>query len=180
MTPIEADDRRAMAILRAILSESRGQQLHGKVRLFKNFYYAHVYHWRDAVEPLSSYPIIKLPRGPGIGDFGRLDAMMRESGVWQVSQEAIGPHIGWLYTLADGGQDLPELGPAARNSIRSAVRFTEDKTAAELSELTHEFCYDWPRVRLGELLDVSRDVYEASEVDAMIEVGDQVLAELES
>ena len=47
--------------------EAAGGKLEGQVRLYKAFYYAHLYCWENAAEGvLTDYPIVRMPNGPGI------------------------------------------------------------------------------------------------------------------
>jgi len=136
-----------------------------KTGLFKAFYFAHLYYVGRAVGYLSNWPIVKMPGGPGIDQADQLLAELVDEGKLAERIEPIGPYQAVQYEAAVDA--IPEgLSLPAIEAIREAVLFVKDKSAAELSELTHEFSRSWISAEMGAELNIyidipPKDVYES-------------------
>ena len=106
-----------------------------------------------------------MPNGPGIDDGDELLAELVSEGFLAKDEEAVGPYVRTDYRLLR--QDLPEgMSEAAIVAIREAVELTKETTAAELSELTHEFSRSWAAAELGDELHVYVDLLTDEEYEA--------------
>ena len=57
-----------------LIRQSAGDRIEGKTRLFKAFYFAHLFYARSAVDYLTDWPIVRMPQGPGIDPVRRSDS----------------------------------------------------------------------------------------------------------
>ena len=90
---------KAKAVIAEIIRQSPGDRLEGKVRLFKAFYFAHVYFSRStAKSSLTGWPIVKMPMGPGIDHSEELLEELVEEGVISIEEVDIGPYPSFRYS----------------------------------------------------------------------------------
>jgi hypothetical protein len=141
-----------------------GGRSKSKTGLFKAFYFAHLFYVRRAIGYLSNWPIVKMPGGPGIEQADKLLQELVDEGKLTVRIEQIGPYDAIQYEVPEGSTPA-DLSLAAIDAIREAVVFVKDKTATELSDLTHEFSRSWNNAEMGDELNVyidipPKDVYE--------------------
>jgi hypothetical protein len=145
------------------LIAAAGGALRGKVRLNKAFYFAHLYYWRDAGDLLTDYPIVRLPLGPCIDDAHDLLGELVEARRLNVSTAPIGPYEEYVYRLADGSCAVDAASPRGR-AILEAVAFVENKSGAELSEITHEHSWSWLTTPNGDEMNIYIDLVDHSEL----------------
>jgi len=136
----------------------------GKTKLFKAFYFAHVYYAKERPERLTDWPIARMPQGPGIHNHGELLGGMQRDGSVTVELVSEGPYREYRYRVADvaAGQGLDGAALAA---VREAASYCMDKTAAQLSEITHEYSRAWNGARDGDVIDVTLDAIEPGEYE---------------
>lgn len=136
----------------------------GKTRLFKAFYLAHLYYFRQNSGLLTDWPIVHMPFGPGVEAGQELINELVASGAVRVRHESDGPFPEIEFRLA---QPTPSgLAAAAQEAIRSAVRFVSDKSATELSNLLHERSRAWNSARPGEPLNIYTDMIPEEQFDS--------------
>ena len=116
-----------------------GGNLTTTTKLYKAFYAAHLYYASQSPGYLTHWPIVRMPWGPGIGEGEELIEELERIGVLRLETEMVGPYPATKYSLT--GKELPgeKLSSEAISAITSAVNFVKDKTATQLSDLTHEF-----------------------------------------
>jgi len=177
--PEDRDRFRAQQVILEIARQSPGDEIEGTTRLFKVFYLAHLFYACDAVGYLSEWPIVKMPKGPGIDRFDRLLHELLKQEVLETASTHVGPYPSTLYQAT--GRMLPgePLEPEAVAAIRKAVEFADGKTGAQLSDITHEFSHSWTEAALGDELNICIDLLSdeerkraqrtASEVHASVE-----------
>lgn len=131
----------------------------GKSRLFKVFYFAHLYYATEQLDSLTDWPIVRMPQGPGIHESHVLLQGLVQSGMMTVETIHEGPYPESRYRLTEQGRATPaaSVGEAARRAIRDAVAFCHEKTAAELSQITHERSRSWQLAKDGDILEVVLD-----------------------
>lgn len=148
------------------LIAAAGGALRGKVSLNKAFYFAHLYYWRDASDVLTEHPIVRLPLGPCIDDASELLNDLVAEGRLIISSARVGPYEEYVYRLADEAPLIDATTPRGR-AIREAIAFIEDKTGAELSEITHEHSRSWVTTPNGQEMNIYIDLVEDEELDAI-------------
>ena len=140
-------------------------QVTGKTRLFKAFYFAHLIYFENNPGLLTNWPIARMPQGPGIHKSEELfDQLVKEG--WLVIDhvhENVYPE--YRYLLTEKANDLAPLPNAADLAIQRAVDFVKDKTAVQLSQLTHEYSRSWIEGKSGDLLDIYIDVIPDDEYE---------------
>ena len=144
------------------LVAAAGGALRGKVRLNKAFYFAHLYYWRDSDGVLTEYPIVRLPLGPCIDDVNDLLAELVDEGRISISKAPNGPFEEFVYRHVDPVPSIDDSTPRGR-AIRQAISFVEDKTAAELSEITHEHSPTWQTTPDGSEMNIYLDLVDENE-----------------
>ena len=160
----------------AIVREAGGS-FNGKTRLYKAFYVAHLFHFRDNGAVLSDYPIIRMPRGPAVDSGDRLLAELCTEGVLRAGTRPNGPYTEEVFTVAG---ESGTLLPAEIQSIRRAVDWIGERSARELSEWTHEFSNTWVDTPDGCRMNIYADLLGETEYADMkrrhIQVGEMVHA----
>jgi hypothetical protein len=145
----------AIEVIKVII-KAAGGEFNGKVRLYKAFYFAHLYYWQDFHRMLTDYPIVKMPQGPGIDAADELIAEMVRQGELQVSYQNNGPYKENVYKLTKPFQINPN--DEKYQAVEKAVKFIQDKSARDLSDLTHENSRSWINAEDGEELNIYLDV----------------------
>jgi hypothetical protein len=159
------DKIRAEQVIYEIIRQMRGE-LVGKTKLFKAFYFAHLIYAENSTGFLSEWPIVRMPHGPGIHASSELERDLVDAGAITKEDIKVGPFPTVLYKIAGGtcpGGTLPEPAVAA---IQKAVSFVRDKSAAELSELTHEHSRSWNQALDGDELNVYIDMIPDDEYES--------------
>ncbi len=176
---MHTDRELAKQVVAEIVRQSPGDELAGKVKLFKAFYFAHLYYARDTVGYLTEWPIVKMPNGPGIDGFALLIDELVQDGIVETEGTRIGPYNATLYR-ATGRQSKSPLPEDAVKAIRKAVEFVSDKTGAQLSDITHEFSRSWNDVEEGQPLSIYLDLLSDEDYDNAMERASRVSKELEA
>jgi hypothetical protein len=113
------DRERAKQIILAIIREG-GTAFVGRTRLFKTFYHAHLFHWRDELGILSDWRIVRMPKGPGIDQGAKLLQELAADGLIRLSKQPSGPFQEDVYELTS--QSELQLSDADFRSIRKAIK----------------------------------------------------------
>lgn len=142
-----------------------GGVLNGKVRLHKAFYFAHLFYWRDGEGVLTDHPIVRLPQGPFIDDGERLISELARDGVLTIGSAPVGPFQETVYRL-ETQRAVDPATPRGR-AIREAIELVSSRSAAELSELTHEHSVSWQNTENGREMDIYLDLLSEEALDQM-------------
>ena len=137
----------------------------GKTKLFKAFYFAHLYYAEAQPGLLTHWPIARMPQGPGIHMSRELFAGLVQDGLMLVEPVHEGPYPEYRYRLTDKGRDAARPPEDVRAAVREAVSFCLPRTAVELSQITHERSRSWIESRDGELLDIYIDIIPDDEYE---------------
>jgi hypothetical protein len=137
------------------LIAAAGGVMRGKVRLHKAFYFAHLFYWRDGDGVLTTHPIVRAPQGPFIDDAERLIEELRRDGVLSISTAPVGPFQETVYRLEAPRSVDPDS--ARGRAIGQAVELVLNRTAGELSDLTHEHSISWQTTENGLEMDIYLD-----------------------
>jgi Protein of unknown function (DUF4065) len=139
------------------LIAASGGVLRGKLRLNKAFYFAHLFYWQEADDVLTSYPVVRLPNGPAVDNLDQLLTELVQVGRIEIKQTPNGPYVENVYHIVDD-VDAADRHSARVRAIRQAVDLVEGRTAAELSEMTHEHSWSWQNTANGRELNIYLDV----------------------
>jgi hypothetical protein len=148
----------ARDIILEILRSADGEWT-GKTRLFKAFYFAHLYYADQHPGLLTDWPLERMPQGPGIHYSEELFADLVKSGemtVEPVHEE--GPYPESRYRLTAKGAAAARPSAAACWATEKAVSFCQGKTAAQLSQITHERSRSWIQAKDGDVLNIYLDL----------------------
>jgi hypothetical protein len=116
----------AQAVVLEILRQAEGEWT-GKSKLFKAFYFAHLYYALERPGMLTAWPIARLPQGPGIHDSDKLFAELVANGLLLIERVHEGPFPESRYRLTDQGKAAPALPPT--RCPRSRMRSPSARTA---------------------------------------------------
>lgn len=148
----------AQNVILAILRFGDGEWS-GKVKLHKAFYFAHLYYAKDHPGFLTDWPIAKLEHGPGIHNDMKLIGDMSEAGLLEVELIHEGPYPEYRYRLTEKGRNAgSDLPPDAREAIEKAALECKNRSAADLSLMTHERSRSWIEGKMGEPLNIYIDI----------------------
>ncbi len=154
----------------------------GKTKLFKAFYFAHLFYANESPRLLTGWPIARMPQGPGIHRSDELFRSLVDAGLMEVESIHDGPYPEYRYRLTKKGRDVERPPDDVRMAIEKATLFCLPKTAAELSQLTHERSRSWLNGKEGDILDVCLDTIPDDEYEKraaeLVELDRQVSAAL--
>ncbi len=148
-----------------LILAAAGGELKKKVALYKAFYYAHLYYWRESEGTLTDYPIVRMPQGPGIDDAKNLLEELETEGRIRICKEQYGPYHEYAYALKQPYTIDPN--DARYRAIEKAVEFVKDRSTAELSQITHDYSRSWQQAANGEELNIYIDLLEEEEYAAL-------------
>jgi hypothetical protein len=131
----------------------------GKVKLHKAFYFAHLYYAAEHPGFLTDWPIAKLTHGPGIHNDEPLIRRLVEEGLLEVELVHEGPYPEYRYRLTEKGRGrAAEMPEDARLAVEKAAEFCKDRTAADLSRMTHDHSRSWNEGQPGDILNIYIDL----------------------
>jgi uncharacterized phage-associated protein len=156
---------KAKLILAAIV-DSAGGSFAGKTRLYKAFYFAHLIHLRDHDRPLSDQSVVRMPQGPAVDQGTALLAEMSAAGMIRQTQRPNGPYVEEVFTLITIPPSLP---PDERATIDRTVEWIGDRSARELSDLTHEHSNTWLETPNGVEMNLYADLLSRTEYDDLLQ-----------
>jgi hypothetical protein len=157
---MRADSQAAKEVLCQIVAAAGGR-LEGKLRLYKAFYYAHLFYWLRGQGVLTQHAIVRMPLGPGVHEGKSILEALQEEGRMRISSRAVGPYQESVYELAGPFEINPD--DARYRAVEEAVEWVRNKTAVELSEETHVYSRSWREAKDGEVLDIYADLLDDEE-----------------
>ena len=157
------DKKRAKAIIVEIIRQAGGR-FRNKTNLFKAFWRAHVAYASSHLLPLSDWPIVRMPQGPGIDRFDQLIGELMAEGVVETEEEPCGEFTRIVFHLATEGEG--DLGPDEIEAIRAGVDAVSGQTAARVSDDSHDESRAWQGAKNGDEIDVFLDVMSDEEYAA--------------
>lgn len=168
---------KAKTVIGEIIRHSAGDQLRGKTRLFKAFYFAHLFYAKSNSDMLTDWPIVRMPHGPGVDDFNSLINELVSSASVRSESENEGPYLEYVFTFVKQG--WPSLTDEETKAIQESVRYVKGKSATELSDLTHEHSRSWNSAKDGDELSIygdllsdeefTNEVSRSAEIDRMLQ-----------
>lgn len=162
LRPPEADPDTEIAkqVILDIIA-AKGGRFAGKTLLYKAFYLAHLYYWRDSKGLLTGYPIVRMPKGPGIDRGDDLIHQLIADGRIVLGSRPVGPYEETVFALADTYRIDPS--DPRHQAVVSALEWIGDKTAKEVCELIHEFSRSWQQATDGAVLPIYIDLLSEEE-----------------
>jgi hypothetical protein len=151
--PSSAD--RAAEVIKGILRRAGGELR--KAKISQAFCLAHLYFAKSARGYLTDWPIVRMPRGPEIGDSGPLFGAMVRAGEIAVRHEARGLFTEVVYRLT-GESRAGNLSQTAMKAIARALRDVHGHKAQPVIEWCHEFSRSWNETPNGAELDIYTDL----------------------
>jgi hypothetical protein len=125
-----------------------------KTNLYKAFYFAHLYYYKETGDTLTDYPIVRMPNGPGIDKADKLFSALSEK--MEVTQENYGPYTEFVFTLKTG-LNFDEQDERFK-AVQRAVDFVKGLQAAEVSAVSHDYSRSWNDGSDGDELDIYIDL----------------------
>lgn len=153
----------AKEILTEIVRHSGGV-FEGKTRLFKAFYFAHLFYFESTNgQVLSEHPIVHMPEGPGIAGGDKLIRELAKDGVFEIYSQRKGPYPQEVYRLI--GNEDTSLDQVSIAAIKQACVFVEGRSGSELSAITHDESRSWKNTANGEDMTIYQDVLTDDEFE---------------
>jgi hypothetical protein len=148
----------AKRIITAIIALSGGR-LESKTTLFKIFYIAHLFYWRDSKGVLTTHPVARMPYGHGIDDHEALLNEMEREGLISTTISQDGPYKLNTFTT----DRTADVSPDEERAICQALEWVRGKRACDISEMVHELSRTWQNGKDGEILDIYLDLLSDKE-----------------
>lgn len=149
------DKERAKQIILAIVHQAGGV-FSNKTNLYKAFYHAHRQFADTQPGYLSAWPIVRMPRGPGIDRFDVLLGELMAEGKVETKEIDHGEHKGFRFALR-GDVELGELPAGATEAIAYAAAQVCGKGAKQVSRESHEVSRAWRAAQDGEEINIYLD-----------------------
>ena len=170
------DKEVAKTIIIEIVRQAGGV-LDNKPFLSNTFYYAHLHFADKRGCYLSTWPIVKMPYGPGIESFDLLlGELMTEKQIECVPRQG-GDCQGFCFRLlpATFRSSLP-IG--AEEAIAYALKKTEGGSATRASEPSHLDSRSWREASDGEEINIYLDLLDENELRSRQESAAEIAAAL--
>lgn len=155
---------KAQDVILEILRNTDGEWA-GKTKLFKAFYFAHLYYAKEKPGLLTDWPIARMPEGPGIDNSKVLFDELVSEGLLTIERIHEGPYPEYRYRLTDAGREAARPPADAQWAIKEAATFCHCKRGTELSEITHEHSRAWKEGENGDLLNIYIDTMSDEEYE---------------
>lgn len=172
--------KRAKEILVEIIRQCGGDFIEGKTKLFKAFYFAHLYYAKNNPDFLSDWPIVRMPRGPGIDRFEELIDELQAEGLVAIEDCTVGPFPSTRYIVTEKGKLSSSPDKPSVEAIRETVTYVEHKTAAQLSNETHAYSRTWNDTSDGAEMNVYLDLLTDKEYDESKQRASRIKSQLDS
>jgi len=160
---ISHETKRAKKIIVELVRQAGGQ-FQNKTNLFKAFWKAHLAYAASSPGYLSTWPIVRMPNGPGIEDFDLLLSEMLSDGWLTIDETEVGPYRAMVFKLGPNCPP-PTLPEAAIEAIQEGVKAVDGKSATTVSDDSHRQSRVWREAKDGEELDIYLDLMNDKERD---------------
>jgi hypothetical protein len=114
---------------------------------------------------LTDHPVVRAPQGPFIDNAEWLLRELIRDGILVTSSAPVGPFQETVYRLTVPRTVDPN-SPRGR-AIRQAVELVDNRSAVELSELTHQYSVSWRNTENGREMDIYLDLLSEEEIARM-------------
>ncbi len=167
---IDCEKERAKEIILEIIRQAGGV-FDLETNLYKAFYHAHLRYANTHRGYLSTWPIVRMPHGPGINDCKDLLRELAKAGKIKISKfKCQGGYDGRRFTLLTNDIDCSRLPRGATKAIAYGVEQVKGKTAKQTSHESHIKSRAWKEAEDGDELNIytdslSDDEYEREKQD---------------
>ncbi len=135
----------------------------GKTKLYKAFWLSHLIYANKNPGFLSDWPVVRMPRGPGIDKGSYLLGSLIDEGFLATSHKYHGPLPETIHQLkAKSEGDLDEAAVAA---IKAAAEDILPLTASQCSEISHDASRSWNESKDGAELNIYTDMIPDEEYE---------------
>lgn len=169
----------AKQVILELIRNAKGAWV-GKTKLFKAFYFAHLYYVETQPGILTDWPIARMPEGPGIDQSDKLFGELVNEGFITIDIVHEGPYPEYRYSLTEKALAERPLPEDARRAVQQAADFALPLRGDELSQITHEHSRAWRNGQNGDILDIYIDIIPDDEYEkehARLTCLDQALTE---
>jgi len=146
------ETKRAKRIIVELVRQAGGQ-FQSKTKLFKAFWKGHLAYAASGPGYLSTWPIVRTPHGPAIGDFDLLLSEMLADGWLTIDEVQVGS--AWAIAFS--------LGPSCPPSTLSAEALEAIRAGIAASDQPHQDSRVWREAQDGEELDIYLDLIDDAE-----------------
>jgi len=168
MTMAQQDTRHAKRIILEIIRQAGGV-FDNKTNLYKAFYHAHLRFAETQPGYLSTWPIVRMPRGPGVDRFDVLLGELMAEGRVETKEIDHGKHKGFRFVLRGNQPECDDLPEGAVEAIAYGVAQVSGKRATRVSEESHEASRAWREAKDGEELNIYPDLLSDEEYQERME-----------
>ena len=162
MTELGKEKELAKQIIAEIIRQAGGT-LDNKTNLYKAFYHAHLHYAENQPGYLSAWPIVRMPRGPGIHNFDLLLGELMAEGKVETKQVDWAGRTGFRFTLCAPAAQPNRLPEGAIQAIAHGVQQVVGKSAEQVSREAHEMSRAWRNSQDGEELNIYTDTIPEDE-----------------
>lgn len=158
------EKQKAKQIILEIIRQAGGS-LTNKTNLYKAFYYAHLQYAANNPDLLSTWPIVRMPLGPGIDKFDVLIGELVAEGMLEIEEVKFGEHTGFRFILTESASEKvrQRLSDDACQAIAIGVKAVKGKTADRVSQDSHDQSRTWRDAKDGEELPIYADLFSEEE-----------------
>ena len=162
--PTPAESRAVAEDLVVEIVRAAGGEFANKTNLFKAFWLANREHAAIRLVPMTEWPVVRMPNGPGIDRFDELTESLQDSGRLTVVIEPVGSKERFVYRT-DSSEKTSLTGEQIE-LVQGAVQRVQRLTASAVSDLSHDESLSWNERRNGDPLDPFLDSLDPQFVDA--------------
>jgi len=159
---LTSDKERAKDIILAII-EAAGGTFDNKTNLFKAFFHAHLAYAKDNPGFLSTWPIVRMPHGPGIEHFDQLLGELMAEGCLETKEVSKGQCTAFRFRYLPHSSRTVNLSASELNAVRHGYKSVAGKTASRVSSESHKRA--WEAARDGEEMNIYLDTIDDAEAE---------------
>ncbi|MEM9352553.1 MAG: hypothetical protein AAGA92_06035 [Planctomycetota bacterium] len=164
IVPSAEEKERAKRIIIEIIRQAGGTFQY-KTNLYKAFYHAHLEYAKENPGYLSAWPIVRMPRGPGIDNFDALLGELLITGKVHLASLPCGEgRQGCMFELTSLANSSEAMSDEEVSAIRYGVSRVDGKSAAQASHESHEESRSWRETPNGQELDIYCDLLSDEEL----------------
>lgn len=167
------DKERAKDVIVAIIEEAGGV-FDNKTNLFKAFFHAHVEFAAHQRGFLTTWPIVKMPNGPGIHNFNTLIGELIADGVLEMQSVQKGGRSAFRFLLTQPSSRPLDLPEGSHRAIQFGVKAVKGKWADTVSDESHNRA--WKAAKPGKEINICLDLVDDAEAVELSAEADRVAA----
>jgi hypothetical protein len=154
--------RRAKAVIVEIIRQ-HGGSMQSKTHLFKAFWKANVAAAQATGTPLTDYPIVRMPHGPGIHNVSHLLSELIDEDAITMDRPSEDPYDPFEFTIQTANAYEGDLSDNDRKAVSRGIDAVRGKSAKQISDESHRESRAWNAARNGEALDIYLDAIPEDE-----------------